>query len=162
MSRGFNSAIPSPAAAAMFSHSQPVSNAMSNTSIGKVCYKRQLFRKHNFVLHLWLHTRLLGLFLNTQIKMRVNVRYCTCACARDTGTVLKRLSGVWSCYRPDECDCACADYISHWGCWVYSADALALNVSGAHNCSDGFKGDPIRRKCWSQTYFLKKGLKQNW
>ncbi len=54
-------------------------------------------------------------------------------------------------------------YISHWGCWVYSADALALNVSGAHNCSDGFKGDPIRRKCWSQTYFLKKkGLKQNW
>ncbi len=122
MSRGFNSAIPSPAAAAMFSHSQPVSSAMSNTSISKVYYKRQLFRKTQIptdVLHLWLHTRLLGFFLNTQIKMRVNVRYCTCASARDTGPVLKRLSGASdpvTIQTRRKRLCMRRLYISHWGC----------------------------------------------
>lgn len=96
MSRGFNSAIPSSAAAAMFSHSQSVSSAMSNASISKVYYKRQLFWKHKYRDDIILKSRirLIGLVFNSQIKMRVNVRYCTCACVRDTGTVLKRLSGA--------------------------------------------------------------------
>jgi len=47
-----------------------------------------------------LRTRLTLVFCNSQLKMRMNMRYCTCAWVRDTGTVLKRLS-VWSCYYTD-------------------------------------------------------------
>lgn len=93
MSGGFNSAVLQLPPCSPIR--QPVSSAMSNTSIKDIYYKMQIFRKHISTSDLpFINTDTFNGFVFKREDENACEcdRYCTCACTQDTEAVLKKLS----------------------------------------------------------------------